>query len=204
MKIGAQTSLFNFSMRERRLEMGWTQKELAARCGFNVNTVSQIESLALPDGNIETVRRKLNTIAQVLELPFSDVFPQDYLDAIQHKKLPRRREPIIWCREVSISELDYSHPYLIEQSAEDVLIEIETEERKIQEVRGVVDLLPAQNKAVLALRFGLLDPDGATSTLEEVGRMLGVSRERVRQIEHVALCRLRHPKSTMRIGEFKR
>jgi RNA polymerase primary sigma factor len=51
--------------------------------------------------------------------------------------------------------------------------------------------LPPREVRILQLRYGLLD--GQSYTLEEVGRKMGVTRERVRQIEAQALTRLRHP-----------
>lgn len=51
--------------------------------------------------------------------------------------------------------------------------------------------LPPREARVLRLRFGL--EDGQSYTLEKVGRKLGVTRERIRQIEAQALKRLRHP-----------
>jgi len=55
----------------------------------------------------------------------------------------------------------------------------------------VLDSLPPREVRILQLRYGLLD--GQAYTLEEVGRKMGVTRERVRQIEAQALSRLRHP-----------
>jgi RNA polymerase primary sigma factor len=55
----------------------------------------------------------------------------------------------------------------------------------------VLDMLPPREVRILQLRYGLLD--GQAYTLEEVGRKMGVTRERVRQIEAQALSRLRHP-----------
>ncbi|MGI6741807.1 MAG: sigma-70 family RNA polymerase sigma factor [Brevefilum sp.] len=54
-----------------------------------------------------------------------------------------------------------------------------------------LDDLPPREVRILQLRYGLLD--GQSYTLEEVGRKMGVTRERVRQIEAQALGRLRHP-----------
>lgn len=55
----------------------------------------------------------------------------------------------------------------------------------------VLNGLPPREVRILQLRYGLLD--GQAYTLEEVGRKMGVTRERVRQIEAQALSRLRHP-----------
>jgi RNA polymerase primary sigma factor len=60
--------------------------------------------------------------------------------------------------------------------------------------------LPPRAVRILKLRYGLVD--GETYTLEEVGKKLGVTRERVRQIEAEALSRLRHPTRTRRLKDF--
>ncbi|MEE8390328.1 MAG: sigma-70 family RNA polymerase sigma factor, partial [Anaerolineae bacterium] len=60
--------------------------------------------------------------------------------------------------------------------------------------------LPPRAVRILKLRYGLAD--GETYTLEEVGKKLGVTRERVRQIEAKALGQLRHPTRTRRLKSF--
>jgi RNA polymerase primary sigma factor len=60
-----------------------------------------------------------------------------------------------------------------------------------QDLRSALARLPSRERRVLALRYGL--EDGEPRTLEEVGQELGITRERVRQIEAEALQRLRHP-----------
>ncbi len=62
--------------------------------------------------------------------------------------------------------------------------------------------LSPREARILKLRYGLVD--GRMYTLEEVGRKLGVTRERVRQIEAQALARLRHPTHARRLQEFLR
>jgi len=60
--------------------------------------------------------------------------------------------------------------------------------------------LPPREARILQLRYGLLD--GQTYTLEEVGRKMGVTRERVRQIESQALNRLRHPSIRRKLRDY--
>jgi RNA polymerase primary sigma factor len=64
----------------------------------------------------------------------------------------------------------------------------------------VLQSLPPREVRILQLRYGLLD--GQAYTLEEVGRKMGVTRERVRQIEAQALSRLRHPSIRRRLREY--
>jgi RNA polymerase primary sigma factor len=67
-------------------------------------------------------------------------------------------------------------------------------------LQDVLQDLPPRETHVLRLRYGLVD--GQTHSLEEVGRKLGVTRERVRQIEAQALKRLRHPKCARRLRDY--
>jgi RNA polymerase primary sigma factor len=64
----------------------------------------------------------------------------------------------------------------------------------------VLDMLPPREVRILQLRYGLLD--GQAYTLEEVGRKMGVTRERVRQIEAQALSRLRHPTIRRKLRDY--
>ena len=65
---------------------------------------------------------------------------------------------------------------------------------------AVLNGLPPREVRILQLRYGLLD--GQAYTLEEVGRKMGVTRERVRQIEAQALSRLRHPAIRRKLKEY--
>ncbi len=64
----------------------------------------------------------------------------------------------------------------------------------------VLNTLPPREVRILQLRYGLLD--GQAYTLEEVGRKMGVTRERVRQIEAQALSRLRHPSIRRKLRDY--
>jgi RNA polymerase primary sigma factor len=67
-------------------------------------------------------------------------------------------------------------------------------------LQGILQDLPPREVRILQLRYGLVD--GETYTLEEVGKKLGVTRERVRQIEAQALSRLRHPTHARKLRDF--
>jgi RNA polymerase primary sigma factor len=68
------------------------------------------------------------------------------------------------------------------------------------QIRSALLFLNERERQVLELRFGLLD--GRDHTLEEVGQRLGVTRERVRQIEAKALRKLRHPRSSRSLRDY--
>ena len=67
-----------------------------------------------------------------------------------------------------------------------------TEELDIADsLRRSISRLPDREGRILALRYGFLD--GVPRTLEEIGDEFNLTRERIRQLEKLALCRLRHP-----------
>lgn len=68
------------------------------------------------------------------------------------------------------------------------------------QIRSVLNTLPAREQKVLKMRFGL--EDGYTHTLEEVGYVFQVTRERIRQIEAKALRRLRHPSRSKKLKDY--
>ena len=69
-----------------------------------------------------------------------------------------------------------------------------------EEIGDVLLTLTEREEQVLRLRFGL--DDGSPKTLEEVGQMFGVTRERIRQIEAKALRKLRHPSRSKKLKEY--
>ncbi len=68
------------------------------------------------------------------------------------------------------------------------------------ELMRVLDSLSERERRVIELRFGLVD--GRARTLEEVGRIFGVTRERIRQIEHKTLAKLRHPNRSASLRDY--
>ena len=78
--------------------------------------------------------------------------------------------------------------------------EYATEELLKEELAGVLLTLTDREEKVLRLRFGL--DDGQCRTLEEVGQIFGVTRERIRQIEAKALRKLRHPSRSRKLKDF--
>ena len=67
-------------------------------------------------------------------------------------------------------------------------------------LKEILDTLTDREADVLKMRFGMYD--GRTHTLEEVGQIFGVTRERIRQIENKAIRKLRHPSRAKRIRDF--
>ena len=81
-------------------------------------------------------------------------------------------------------------------------VELATQNLLREELRDALAKIPPREVRILQLRYGLLD--GESYTLEEVGKKMGVTRERVRQIEAQALSRLRHPEQRRRLDGYLR
>lgn len=83
-----------------------------------------------------------------------------------------------------------------EETAEDILIKKFMKE----DLEKVLDTLNAREKQVIRWRFGL--DDGRMKTLQEIGEMMNVSRERVRQIESCAFRKLKNKKRTKHLQQY--
>lgn len=88
----------------------------------------------------------------------------------------------------------------IEDKASPQPTEIVTHSLLREHLEQVLGRLPEREAHILQLRYGLLD--GETHTLEEVGREIGVTRERVRQLEAQALNRLRHSSAYSMLQDY--
>ena len=69
-----------------------------------------------------------------------------------------------------------------------------------QQLRTILETLSDRERKVIELRFGL--KDGHPRTLEEVGKVFGVTRERIRQIESKTLSKLRHPSRSAKLKDY--
>lgn len=88
----------------------------------------------------------------------------------------------------------------IEDTAADAPIKTVASELLREDLAEVLCTLSPRERDVLRLRFGM--DDGRQRTLEEVGQLFGVTRERIRQIEAKALRKLRHPNRSKRLREY--
>ncbi|WP_143806118.1 sigma-70 family RNA polymerase sigma factor, partial [Oenococcus oeni] len=103
--------------------------------------------------------------------------------------------------ETPIGEENDSHlGDFIEDNEGESPIESTSDQMLKDQLEEVLGTLTEREENVLRLRFGL--EDGKTRTLEEVGRVFGVTRERIRQIEAKALRKLRHPSRSKQLKDF--
>jgi len=110
-----------------------------------------------------------------------------------------RREPV--SLETPIGEEEDAHlGDFIEDTDAVAPLEAATNQLLKEQVDAVLDSLSGRERRVLELRFGLAD--GRARTLEEVGKEFGVTRERIRQIEALALRKLRHPSRSRKLRAY--
>ena len=69
-----------------------------------------------------------------------------------------------------------------------------------EQLQDVLDTLSEREAGVVSMRFGLTD--GQTKTLDEIGRVYGVTRERIRQIESKTMSKLRHPSRSQVLRDY--
>ena len=109
------------------------------------------------------------------------------------------RHPISLDRPVGESEDSYFGDFIEDEKAESP-VNVATHEMLKDKLGRVLETLTYREREIIKLRYGL--GDGYTYTLEEVGRIFRVTRERVRQIEAKAVRKLQHPIRARRLEGF--
>ena len=109
------------------------------------------------------------------------------------------RHPISLDRPVGESEDSYFGDFIEDDSAESP-VNAATHEMLKDKIESVLKTLTYREREIIKLRYGL--GDGYTYTLEEVGRIFKVTRERVRQIEAKAVRKLQHPVRSRQLEGF--
>lgn len=202
MIIGAEVRTFNFVLRNNRHILGLTQKQLGVLAGVSMQFVSEVETLKMPVGKIETIRNRLNKISIAMEVDFVTMFPQEYLDALQQEKLPRRKKPFVWVREIRLDELPENNYHLIEENIEDAYADTELKNNVLPKlIESELQTLSDVENKVIKARFGI-DCENA-HTLQDIANEYGVSSERIRYITSAALRKLRHPLRSNALREYK-
>ena len=109
------------------------------------------------------------------------------------------RHPVSLDRPVGESEDSYFGDFVEDQSS-DSPVSSATQEMLKDKIDSVLKTLTYREREIIKLRYGL--GDGYTYTLEEVGRIFKVTRERVRQIEAKAVRKLQHPVRSRQLSGF--
>ncbi|SFA95805.1 MULTISPECIES: RNA polymerase sigma factor RpoD [unclassified Bacillus (in: firmicutes)] len=165
----------------------------------------QARTIRIPVHMVETINKLIRVQRQLLQDLGREPSPEEIgedMDLTPDKVreiLKIAQEPV--SLETPIGEEDDSHlgDFIEDQDATSPSEHAAYELLK-EQLEDVLDTLTDREENVLRLRFGL--DDGRTRTLEEVGKVFGVTRERIRQIEAKALRKLRHPSRSKRLKDF--
>ncbi|AWM36384.1 RNA polymerase sigma factor SigA [Gemmata obscuriglobus] len=165
----------------------------------------QARTIRIPVHMIETMSKLRNVSKQLLQELGREPTVQETADAakISYEECKRvlkiSRQPISLDRPVGESEDSYFGDFIEDNSVESP-VNAATNEMLKDKIEGVLKTLTYREREIIKLRYGL--GDGYTYTLEEVGRIFKVTRERVRQIEAKAVRKLQHPVRSRQLEGF--
>ncbi len=162
-------------------------------------------TIRIPVHMIETMSKLRNISKKLLQ----DLGREPTIEEISREaKMPvgecRRvlkisRHPISLDRPVGESEDSYFGDFIEDESADNP-VETATQEMLRERIDQVLKTLTYREREIIKLRYGI--GDGYTYTLEEVGRIFKVTRERVRQVEAKAIRKLQHPVRARKLEGF--
>ena len=165
----------------------------------------QARTIRIPVHMVETIN-KLKKVTRRLAQEFSRKPTEEELAMEMNVSISKLREIIKIAQEpLSLEtpigkEEDSRLGDFIEDKEADAPIKTVASDLLREDLAEVLCTLSPRERDVLRLRFGM--DDGRQRTLEEVGQLLGVTRERIRQIEAKALRKLRHPNRSKRLREY--
>ena len=165
----------------------------------------QARTIRIPVHMVETIN-KLKKVTRKLAQELARKPTEEELSAEMGISINKFREIIKVAQEpLSLEtpigkEEDSRLGDFIEDKDADAPVKTVAHELLREDLAEVLSSLSPRERDVLRLRFGM--DDGRQRTLEEVGQLFGVTRERIRQIEAKALRKLRHPNRSKRLKEY--
>ena len=179
----------------------WWIRQAATRA-----IADQARTIRIPVHMIETINRLMRVQKRLIqklgrepteqELSQEMDMPPDQVRAVRRMA----QQPISLQSKVGDSDDAHYGDFIPDLSSENPF-EV-TEGHLLKErLREILNTLTDRERQVVDFRFGLTD--GYSRTLEEVGRLFNVTRERIRQIEAKALRKLRHPSRMKSLGDYK-
>jgi len=165
----------------------------------------QARTIRIPVHMVETINKLIKVSRSLLQTLGREPTPEEIAEAmgisearvIEIQKIAQ--DPV--SLETPIGEEDDSHlGDFIEDTTATAPIEAAEANMLKEQVNEILGTLAPREAMVLMLRYGLRD--GRPRTLEEVGKVFNVTRERIRQIEAKALRRLKHPNKTKKLRDF--
>jgi RNA polymerase primary sigma factor len=165
----------------------------------------QARTIRIPVHMIETMSKLRNVSKKLLQEKGREPTIEETAKAANisieetRRVMKISRHPISLDRPVGESEDSYFGDFIEDEAAESP-INAATQEMLKDKIDSVLKTLTYREREIIKLRYGL--GDGYTYTLEEVGRIFKVTRERVRQIEAKAVRKLQHPVRSRQLEGF--
>lgn len=191
--VGVRLQPYNKRLRQARQLKGYkSAKAFAPAVGIPVNRFVKIEQL-----RTEPDEYSLQEIARFLGVDPTWLFPEWLTILVRDKAFSTR--DVTLSEEKLIKEAEARYALLPPPVAPNP-IDVALGSHVKEAVESVLYTLRLRERQVIELRFGLID--GRSRTLEEVAYVFRVTRERVRQIETMALRKLRHPTRSKHLKDF--
>lgn len=165
----------------------------------------QARTIRIPVHMVETINKLVRVSRQLLQELGRDPTPEEIAEEMEmpvekvREIMKIAQEPV--SLETPIGEEEDSHlgDFIPDEEAQ-APADAAAFQLLREQLEDVLETLTPREEKVLRLRFGL--DDGKPRTLEEVGQVFGVTRERIRQIEAKALRKLRHPSRSKKLKDF--
>jgi RNA polymerase primary sigma factor len=165
----------------------------------------QARTIRIPVHMIETMSKLRNVTKKLVQEKGRDPSVEEVAEATgitmeEAKRVMKiSKHPISLDRPIGESDDSYFGDFIEDETAESPLQAAGKEMLK-ERIDDVLGTLTFREREIIKLRYGI--GDGYTYTLEEVGRIFRVTRERVRQIEAKAVRKLRHPVRARQLASF--
>ncbi len=165
----------------------------------------QARTIRIPVHMIETMSKLRNVTKKLIQAKGREPSIEEVAEAAQvsveeaKRVMKISKHPISLDRPIGESDDSYFGDFIEDESVESP-VSAASREMLRERIENVLDTLTFREREIIKLRYGI--GDGYTYTLEEVGRIFRVTRERVRQIEAKAVRKLQHPVRARRLGGF--
>ena len=165
----------------------------------------QARTIRIPVHMIETMSKLRNVTKKLVQAKGREPSVEEVAEAtgitVEEAKRVMKisKHPISLDRPIGESDDSYFGDFIEDESAESPL-QAAGQEMLKERIDDVLSTLTFREREIIKLRYGI--GDGYTYTLEEVGRIFRVTRERVRQIEAKAVRKLRHPVRARQLASF--
>ncbi|MEY4829566.1 MAG: polymerase sigma factor SigA [Planctomycetota bacterium] len=165
----------------------------------------QARTIRIPVHMIETMSKLRNVTKKLIQLKGREPSIEEVAEAAQvsvdeaKRVMKISKHPISLDRPIGESDDSYFGDFIEDESVESP-VSAASREMLRERIENVLSTLTFREREIIKLRYGI--GDGYTYTLEEVGRIFRVTRERVRQIEAKAVRKLQHPVRARRLGGF--